>query len=311
MEVITKKAKLRAISYFYLLINTACWGALLPIAKWGLQDTSPFRYLFYRFLLASLLSIPLLWHYFPRVKRPFAAIKTIVSLELIGTSLALSVLYVGLQYTTSIEANLIGTTAPILLTLGGVYFLKEKEEKRELWGLFLAIIGTLLLVVSPLLAMFTPSMGGLLRGNVLILVHTLATVIYFLKAKSAFKGIPKLFVSSISFFVGLITFLILSLVESSFSLSSLYSVMIQDFTSLRVIIVVAFAAVFGSIIGLTAYIKGQAGIEASEAGLFTYLQPVISIPLAVVLLGESIGGFEIVAMLLILFGVYIAEHRRA
>lgn len=241
---------------------------------------------------------------------PFQAIKTIVSLELIGTSLALSVLYVGLQYTTSIEANLIGTTAPILLTLGGVYFLKEKEEKRELWGLFLAIIGTLLLVVSPLLAMLSPSMGGLMRGNVLILVHTLATVIYFLKAKSTFKHIPKLFVSSISFIVGLVTFLILSLVESSFSVSSLYSVMIQDFTSLRVIIVVVFAAVFGSIIGLTAYIKGQAGIEASEAGLFTYLQPVISIPLAVVLLGERIGGFEIAAMLLILSGVWIAERKR-
>ncbi len=287
-----------------------CWGALLPFAKWGLQDTSPFRYLFYRFLLASILSVPILWHYFPRVKMPFQAIKTIVSLELIGTSLALSVLYVGLQYTTSIEANLIGTTAPILLTLGGVYFLKEKEEKRELWGLFLAIIGTLLLVVSPLLAMLSPSMGGLMRGNVLILVHTLATVIYFLKAKSTFKHIPKLFVSSISFIVGLVTFLILSLVESSFSVSSLYSVMIQDFTSLRVIIVVVFAAVFGSIIGLTAYIKGQAGIEASEAGLFTYLQPVISIPLAVVLLGERIGGFEIAAMLLILSGVWIAERKR-
>ncbi|MBP9700700.1 EamA family transporter, partial [Candidatus Woesebacteria bacterium] len=91
----------------------------------------------------------------------------------------------------------------------------------------------------------------------------------------------------------------------------LYTVMLQDFTSLRVIIVVVFAAVFGSIIGLTAYIKGQAGIEASEAGLFTYLQPVISIPLAVILLGEKIGGFEIAAMLLILSGVWIAERKRA
>lgn len=306
----TNKAKTRAISYGYLLINTVCWGALLPIAKWGLHDTSPFRYLFYRFFVATLLSIPILWHYFPLIKQPFKAIRTIISLELIGTSLALSVLYVGLQYTTSIEANLIGTTAPILLTLGGVYFLKEKEEKRELWGLFMAIIGTLLLVISPILAMFSPSMGGLLKGNVLILLHTLATVIYFLKAKSAFKHIPKLFVSSVSFIVGLVTFLILSLIEASFSLSALQTSIIHDFTSVRVIVVVAFAAVFGSLIGLTAYIKGQAGIEASEAGLFTYLQPVISIPLALLLLGERISRFEIAAMFLILIGVWIAEHRR-
>jgi drug/metabolite transporter (DMT)-like permease len=82
-----------------------------------------------------------------------------------------------------------------------------------------------------------------------------------------------------------------------------------DIASPAVLIASFYMATFGSIIGLTAYIKGQDGIESSEAGLFYYLQPLIYIPLAFLVLGEVIMQNQILALGVILLGVVIAERR--
>jgi drug/metabolite transporter (DMT)-like permease len=69
-------------------------------------------------------------------------------------------------------------------------------------------------------------------------------------------------------------------------------------------------ATFGSIIGLTAYFAGQARMEASEAGLFTYLQPLVYIPLAWFWLGERATWPMLVAVLCVIAGVGAAELPR-
>ncbi len=113
-------------------------------------------------------------------------------------------------------------------------------------------------------------------------------------------------------------FLFLSLFEIGFSgsingthtiFSQFFQAVQADFTHRSVWLASVYMAIFGSIIGLTAYIKGQDGIEASEASLFTYLQPLVFIPAGILLLHETVHPLQIFAMALILFGVYIAEKR--
>lgn len=65
----------------------------------------------------------------------------------------------------------------------------------------------------------------------------------------------------------------------------------------------------GSVIGFWAYQEGQKRIEASEAAIFTYLQPVFAIPLAIVWLKEAFSPVAIIATLIIAIGVYISEKR--
>ena len=149
-----------------------------------------------------------------------------------------------------------------------------------------------------------------LGGNLLIIAHNILNAIYFLLAKKRYHKIPKLFVSSISFYVGIVTFAILSMAELQFDLSLWQNNIINDLSSSMVWGVVIYGAIFGSIIGLTAYIKGQDGIEASEASLFTYLQPAIYIPLGYFLLQESASFLQIFSLLIIIFGVYIASRKK-
>jgi drug/metabolite transporter (DMT)-like permease len=68
-------------------------------------------------------------------------------------------------------------------------------------------------------------------------------------------------------------------------------------------------AIGGSIIAFWAYQEGQKRIEASEAAIFTYLQPAFSIPLSLIWLKEPFTPVTILATVIIISGVYLSEKR--
>ncbi len=301
----------RAKAYLFLILTTITWGALLPVVKLGFNDSeiTPFRYLFYRFLLAGVLSIPIILHYLKKIKHKWQTIITIILLEIIETTLALSCLYIGLKMTSALETNLIATSLPLFVILGGIIFLKERQDRREWLGLIFALVGTTLISLEPLWS-GNDQFSGSMTGNLLVIGHNILTAIYFILAKKYYRKIPKLFVSGISFFVGIVTFGFLSLAQLDFNFTNLASNIIFELSSPLILGVIIFAAIFGSIIGLTAYIQGQNEIEASEASLFTYLQPAIYIPLGYILLKETVTPIQIFSLLIVVFGVYIAGSKK-
>lgn len=310
--------KKRLISYLFLLTNTVTWGLALVIVKPSLEYTTPFRYLLYRYILAILLSLPILAYYWPRVKNKLGVLKKVALVEFFGTGLALALLYVGLQQTSAIEASFITTTTPIFVVLAGVLYLKEKEEKHEWIGLTIAFLGTSLLTLFPIILNGMTPKGLSLEGNILIILQNICTAIAMVLAKKNYKKLPKLFVTTLSFYFGVLIFSILSFSEIFLSTPNatitetthiLLSVIRTDMSVPVVWFAAGYMALFGSIIGLTAYIKGQEHIEASEASMFWYLQPLVFIPAGILFLGESIHPIQIIAMIIILTGVVIAEKR--
>jgi drug/metabolite transporter (DMT)-like permease len=303
-----RKKPSRIASYVFMIINTIVWGASLILVKPAFAITTPFRFLFYRYILASTLSLPILIHYLPRIKNLKQALTKITLIEILGGTLALSLLYSGLSMTSAIEASLITTTVPIFVSVLAVMMLKEKEEHHEMVGLIIAFIGTLLLTLLPIFNGHSQLNDISLTGNLLVVGQNIATAFYFVLAKKHYQKMPKFFVAAVSFSVCLITFAPLSIFEAG-GITQLLSVMSQDLQHLSVWVASGYMAIFGSIIGFTAYLKGQEGIEASEATLFTYLQPLIYIPLGIWLLSERILPSQIISLVIILLGVIVAEKR--
>jgi len=306
---VSKKKSARLTSYSWLLLNAVVWGAALIIIKPAFAVTTPFRFLFYRYLLAVLFSLPWLIIFWEKHKKNFKKnISKILPLEILGTTIVLSLLYFGLDRTSAIEASLLTTTTPIFITLMGIFILKEKQELHESFGLAIAFIGTILLTILPVI-----TNGGLqsisLTGNLLIIGQNLAAAFYFVLAKKHYHKMSKLFVTTISFNIGLVSFFFLSLFEAGASMTHFIQSIQVDLSHQSVWIASIYMAIFGSIIGLTAYIKGQDGIEASEASLFSYLQPLIYLPLGFIMLGEQVTLIQVTLLGLILFGVFFAEKR--
>ncbi len=291
----------RLKAYLALLGTALVWGAALPIVKPALNYISPTQFLYFRYLIAAPLLLPFLLKFFFKFKPSLHTVLNIFFVESYSF-FGLILLYRGLQLATALEASLIGATGPIFIVLGGILLLHEKEEKFEWTGLIISFIGTLILVLEPLLTGKNHSTSFSFTGNLMIIGYNLLNVFSVIYQKKLYKHIPKIYVSSLSYPIGLcIFFLILTLTGSSTSVSLL--------TIPSVILASGYMAIFGSIIGFTLFIYGQNLIEASEASLFTYLQGIIAIPFAYLMLKESVTWPQIIAVLIVSLGVYLAEQR--
>ncbi len=295
----TKKRKL---AYWALILCAILWGVAPPLVKMALPHTTPFRWLFYRYLFAAPLSLPILIYFTRKLKPNFKTILSIISLELIGTTAVLAALYTGLKLTTSIEASIISTTSPIFIVLGGIIFLKEKQTKKEWIGLSLAFLGTILITLEPIFSKTNHIQQISLLGNGLIILQNILWAAYLIMAKRVYKKIPKLFINSIAFWVGLLSFFLITTFTSSTPL-------LKDLFEPIVTTSALYMAIFGSIIASTLYLYGNNNIEASEASIFSYLQIVIAVPLSIWWLNESLSPFALISLLIIALGVYLAEKR--
>jgi drug/metabolite transporter (DMT)-like permease len=301
----TRAKKQRWLAYLFLIINTICWGAALVLVKPAFDYTTPYRFLFYRYLFASFLfGLPYLW--VKRKKLNKKILITVVGIELLGTVLNLTILYIGLSLTSAIEASLIGTAGPVFITLAGIIFLKERQEKCEWLGLSLSLLGTILIVLTNHYQTEQIS----LTGNLLVVAYNLLNALYLILAKKHYHQIDKKLVGAISFVTGLIAFGIIVAFNQQFQLEALFNLIQQEWQHRPVLLASLYMAIPGSVIGLISYIEGQDRIEASEASLFVYLQPLIYLPLGLILLQEKIFIQQLVGLGLILLGVIVAEKRR-
>lgn len=292
----------RIKAYLALTIMAVIWGAALPIVKPSLEFVSPFQFLYLRFLIAAPLLLPVLIIYLFKLKPSLKTLVKIITLEFLGTAVNLPILYFGLKLTTSLEASLIGAAGPIFTVLGGVLFLHERETKREWRGLTLSFLGTLILVIEPLLTGKNHPVGFSLLGNGLVLAYNLIYVVYVLLAKRFYRRLPKILVSSLSYPVALISFWFLVTLTGGSTSIALLNIP-------AVALAAGYMAIFGSIVAWTLFLYGQNLIEASEASLFTYLQGIVALPVAWWWLGEIPTWPMGLAVFLIAAGVILAEKR--
>lgn len=288
-----KISKNRALAYIFLIVSTSLWGFASPIIKYSLNFTSPSIFLFYRYLIATVIFLPF-YLFFVKKNKPRLNLKLLIFLALLSTPLTLLPLFYGLTMTTSVESSILVSTSPILTIIGGMLFLKETIKPKEWLGFGLAIIGTLLLTIEPLIK-GSDSIGNVsIAGNLLILLSNLVWTVFLLISKK-YKVEP-IILTFLSFLVSIPFFLTLSL-----SFNSNLSLNMMALPG------VLYMVIAGSIIAFLAYQEGQKRIEASEAAMFTYIQPLFTLPLAYLWLHEPITPISIISLVIILVGVFYAK----
>lgn len=289
----------RRLAYLALLYNAIIWGAAFPIVKPVFAFLSPIQYLFFRYLLAGILTLPIFISFYIK-KHPIISniIKSFL-LELSGLAFPILILYEGLKNTSALEASLIGSTGPLFVILGGILFLKERENKREWQGLFLSFFGSLILILEPIWNGHG-LVGSSLSGNLLILLYNALWAIYAIVAKKLYKKSPPLRLTSLTY---LGTATIYALILYSQNALPHYELL----TMSHVLTPILYMAIPGGIVANIFYLYAASRIEVSEANLFTYLNGVFAIPSAYLLLGEKPSLTTLLAIAIIAFGVYRAE----
>lgn len=226
---------------------------------------------------------------------------------LLGTTINIGLLFYGTNLTSVNDLAVITAIAPILVVVAGAIFLKEHITKKEKTGIFIAIVGTAILIGAPILETGGDGFSSIL-GNILLMLANFGWVGYALLAKKlTHEKITSFTITLTSFLVGFITLLPLAIIESGSSQHIIYSI---QHISLEAHAGVWYMAVFSGIVAYILYNLGQKTIEVSEGALFSYLQAIFTVPFAVILLGEKLTLPFLFGAAVVIIGIVIAEWKK-
>jgi drug/metabolite transporter (DMT)-like permease len=302
--------KKRLSAYLLLTFTAIIWGIAGPVIKGTLAYLPPFTFLFWRFLIASLILLPLLiW----RAKKENETLKTllpIIPLGFLGVPLCLALIYLGFERTTALDGTIIAALAPIFIVISGVLFLREKVTRLETLGLLIAIAGTTMIIIQPLLEGGLPAQAGALAsrnilGNLFIMIQNLVWTAYVILSKKEFRKHSPLIITAVSFITGLVIILPFALLESNFQITNFQPLI----TNHSALLGVLYMALLSSVVAYFTFESGLKLIEASEATIFSYLQPIFAAPVAILWLGEKITPTFLLGAIIIALGVFLTEFR--
>jgi drug/metabolite transporter (DMT)-like permease len=292
-------ARLRA--YIMLLVVTTIWGIATPIIKFTLGGIDPSLFLAYRFGISTVVAIILFFITGLHIPKSLNLFLLMLLYGFLNSVIGLGLLFFGMENTTVLESSLITLSMPLIISTAGVYFLHEHITKREKIGMAIAMLGTLLTIVEPLINNGQSILK--LSGNLLIFGYVISTLIVTIIGKKLLKeGVDAMTMTSFSFILGFLCFLPIAIITSPITLNQLiYGISPAYHAG------VWYMALLSGTLAFYLGNRAQKTIEIGEQSLFSYLYPIFALPLAVFWLGEKITPYMIVGGVVIAIGVIIAE----
>ena len=287
-------------AYLELIFAAVAWGISFIATKVAVAEAPPPVVVWLRFtiglaiLLAFIISRGLL-------KLPtFKDGCYFALLGFIGITFHQWLQSTGLVTSQASTTSWIVSTAPIFIALLAWIFLREKLGLMAVAGICLATLGVLLVVTKGNFSgMFTGNIGT--SGDLLVLISAPNWAVFSVLSRSALKKFPALFVL---FYVMLFGWMF----------SSIRFLSIQGWTFLHQISYAGWLAIGFLGIGCTAlayifWYDGLQAITASQAGVFLYIEPLVSLVAAAMILGETITLPALLGGSLILLGVWLVNRQ--
>ncbi len=285
----------RKLAIIALISANIIWGASLPIYKWTLEQVQPFTFAFLRFFISFLILIPFVRKDFKFEKKD---IPKLIFASIVSITIQIPLLFFGLQLAPSINAPIIISAGPILLLGSSVIFLKEKISSKLLAGTLISLFGVMVLMFNPALE---SGFSGAVLGNFFIFLATICSVVQVLIIKKIVERNGALITVFLTFLIGSLTLLPPAFLE--YNSVGLFPI------NIKFLIGIFYAVILSSILAHYFLFFGLKNIKVSETGVFTYVDPIATILVAIPLLHEVITETYLISAVLVFLGIYIAEGR--
>ncbi len=279
-----------------LIITNVIWGAAAPIFKWSLESTPPFTLAVLRFGLSTLIILPFVKGKLKIRPKDFFAVLIIA---LTGITINISFFFMGLEFSDSINAPIIASSAPLFIILFGFLFLKDKLKKKTIMGGLIGLLGVLTIVVIPSIE---KGIDTSLLGNVFFILAMFGTVVSAILIKKIIKRYNPMTLVFWSFLIGTIGFLPMFFNE-------VQQVGFLPVINNQVILGVLFGAFLSSGVGYFLHTWAIKYMPVEDVGLFVYMDPVVAVLIAYPLLGETPTIHFIIGSILVFLGIFVAEGR--
>lgn len=287
-------------AFLAVIVANFIWGAAAPIFKISLDNIPPFTLAFWRFFLGALILLALLRKQAALTTKSKKDLLELVAYALTGITINIIFFFWGLRLTYSINSPVIASGAPILTFFLALMFLKEPFSLKKFMGMSLGTLGILAIVFEPLLK---HGADGSVLGNLFLVIATIAAVFQTIIGRSVMPRFNPFMFTFWAFVIGSASFLPLALYEYA-TIPNLYTVL-----DWRGYMGIFYGAVFSSAAGYGLYAWGLSKVSATDASMFTYLDPVIGTILGYFVLHEPITSYFVLGAVLIFGGIFIAEGR--
>ena len=295
-------ARLYDQPYLLLILTTLGWGGNAVASRMAVGQISPMTLTSARWGLVLLLLVVSfrgqIFAALPQLRRQWVAV---LLMGASGFTLFNALNYVAAHYTSAVNLSITQGTVPLLVLLGGLVAHRAPIRGRQLAGAAVALIGVAMVASGG-------QLDALMRlrfniGDVMMFTAAIIYAGYTVALRDRGDGGGA---GQVPFFFGMAV--------AAFA-TSLPLVAIETATgglhapTVKGLLILTFIALVPSFMSALFFMRAVTLIGPARAGLFFNLVPVFGALLAVLILGEPLGLYQVAALALVLGGIAVAERR--
>lgn len=273
---------------FYITIASIAFGVMPILAKLAYKGgANPISTLALRFTFASIILFIYIKSKNLSLKLNKEQIKLILFLGVVGYSMTSILLFVAYNYIDVGIAGMILHTYPLMVMILSIVIYKEKFKMKKFLYLIITTIGVFI--------MLDVNVGNInSTGVILVLLSALCYAIYVIGASNEKLKNINSFV--ITFYISIISAVVgsgIGVITSSFNSTI-------NFYGIISILLIAFIS---TVVALMAFIRGVKLIGPTNSAIFGALEPIVSLVLGVIVLGEAISIKIIIGSVIIILAM--------
>ena len=282
-------------------------GALLAVVFWGLSfvatkavvaEISPVTLIFIRTGLGTALLVAILALRRQRAWPPRDALVPLAAMGFVGVALHQLLQAYALTLTSAASTGWLIGVIPLWSALLAGVLLGERFGPRKVAGLLIGFAGAVLVVTRGELGARLLATSGT-RGDLLVLASTVTWAVYTVMGHETIRRLGPLRATASAMLIGW-------LMLSPFFLAA------SGWRELRALspagwTAVLFLGIACSGLGYLFWCGALERVEASRVATLLYVEPLVTMAAAVVLLGEPVGATTVAGGLVVLAGVTLVQ----
>jgi drug/metabolite transporter (DMT)-like permease len=284
-----------------LIITTLIWAAHSIVGRLAVGQIGPMTLTCLRWAVAL---IPILITARPSLRKDWPALRARwVYLAIMGSAgytVFVALFYVAAHRTSALNLSIIQGAIPALVLIGARVFLGLRFTAVQALGALVTMLG-----VGVIAAQGDPARLAALAFNSGDVMMVVAAVLYAgytigLRQRPNVSGVSMLAAMAVAAFITSLPLVVWEIMSGGFV-----------WPTRGGLLALAFVALGPAFVAQLTYMRGVELIGPGRAGVFVNLVPVFGAIMAVVILGEPFALYHLLALLLVVGGIAIAQRGAA
>ena len=285
-----------------LLLTILMWGCSFVATKAALREIAPVTLIFLRFTLGTALLLAMVSLRGAPLLPPRDAWPDLALMGFVGVFVHHMLQAYGLTMTTAVHTGWLIGVIPIWSALLSALLLKERFGPLKLAGLIGGFAGAVLVVSHGEIVSQTLRLPAT-RGDLLILLSTVNWAVYSVLGHGTIKRLGPARATAGAMLFGWLMLVPFFVYDQGWL--QLPNLSLKGWSAL------VFLGVGCSGLGYLFWYSALERLEVSRVAAFLYLQPLVTLLAAVLLLNETVSAATVIGGLVVLLSVFVIQRARA